>query len=142
MFPFKCFNIKTTTQAIGGDIRQAFSNVRVDREKLVIASRALGRRAVFHNFNYSLANDVIEGVKNTLHIVHHVSILLLCQGQVCNRDHSQVHVLWLQLQKLLLTLPLVHHPHLRDGTIFLSSAKGWKIYLLSSHDRYPRFQIE
>jgi len=49
--------------AIGGDIRQAFSNVRVDREKLVIASRALGRRGVIHNFNYSLANDVIKGVK-------------------------------------------------------------------------------
>ena len=63
MFPFKCFNIKTTTQAIGGDIRQAFSNVRVDREKLVIAARALGRRGVIHNFNYSLANDVIKGVK-------------------------------------------------------------------------------
>merc|ERR1719331_2283140 len=51
--------------AIGRDAfgREAFSGVRVDRAKLAIAARALGRASGFKNFNYSLVNDVLEGVK-------------------------------------------------------------------------------
>jgi len=49
--------------AIGGDHREAFSRVRVDRAKLAIASRALERTSGFKNLNYSLVNDVLEGVK-------------------------------------------------------------------------------
>ena len=61
----QCFktDTKTTTQAIGGDHREAFSRVRVDRARLAIAVRALGRASGFKNFNYSLVNDVLEGVK-------------------------------------------------------------------------------
>jgi len=49
--------------AIGRDHREAFSRVRVDRAGLAIAVRALGRASGFKNFNYSLVNDVLEGVK-------------------------------------------------------------------------------
>ena len=58
----QCFNIKTTTQAFEGDIRQAFSNVRVDRPKLAIAVRALGRTRPGY-FNYRVANGEVKGVK-------------------------------------------------------------------------------
>ena len=53
---------KTTTQAFGRDIRNAFCDVRVDRAKLEIAARAL-RWARPGVFNYRLANDEFKGVK-------------------------------------------------------------------------------
>ena len=83
MFPFKCFNIKTTTQAIGGDIRQAFSNVRVDRAMLAIAARALGRASGFKNLNYSLVNDVLKGVKEE-NIDAAADLLCLKLGWICD----------------------------------------------------------
>jgi len=49
--------------AIGRDHRQTFAAVRVDRAEVAIAVRALERRGAFHNFNYSLAHDVLQGVK-------------------------------------------------------------------------------
>ena len=54
--------LKPPHQVIGGDIRQAFSNVRVDRAKLAIAVRALGRTRPGY-FNYRVANGEVKGVK-------------------------------------------------------------------------------
>ena len=87
----QCFktDTKTTTQAIGGDIRQVFSNVRVDRAKLAIAVGALGRRGAFHNFNYSLANDVIEGVKME-NLDAAADLVCSKLGLILNRDCDSV----------------------------------------------------
>ena len=43
---------------------------------------------------------------------HHVGILILCQGQVCDCEHGQVQVLQFELPKAFPAFLLVHHCHL------------------------------
>ena len=74
---------------IGGDIRQAFSNVHVDRAQLAIAARALGRASGFKNFNYSLVNDVLKGVKKE-NIDAAADLVCLKLGLILNRDCDSV----------------------------------------------------